>query len=477
MSTFYFYDLETTGISPKYGRIMQFAGRRVNEKLEPVGEPDDIYIKLNRDILPEPDAVLITGITPQKTLIDGSTEAEFLRYFESDIATPDTIFVGFNSIRFDDEFMRYTLYRNFYDPYEWQWKDGRSRWDILDLIRAMRALRPDGINWPIDSEGKATNRLELLTAANNIDHTQAHTALADVDATIELARLILKAQPKLFSYMLDMRDKKKVRAFVNSGEPFAYVSGRYESRYDKMTVAALAAELIDGSGALVYDLRYDPTAWASKTDAELAEAFNTRSEIPEERLPYKTLQYNRCPSIAPYGVVDAASAERLHIDHKVIAQNYAKLQSSKELTSRVMKLIIDKKKSYQTALLPDESSPDTRLYENFIPDHDKAESMRLRKTSLSELKTLIPDFEDGRLQGLYPLYKARNFPAALSDAERSVWDAHINAQLFAGGESSRVAKFMERIMELAARKSLTQDQKYLLEELKLYAESITPAAS
>src|SRR5476649_2439381 len=145
---FYFYDLETSGFSPRLARIMQFAGQRTDMNLKPIGEPDNVLIKMSADILPEPDAVLVHGVTPQQAITDGLSEAEFLKYFHEHIATPDTIFVGYNNIRFDDDFMRFTNWRNFYDAYEWAWKDGRNRWDMLDVARMTRALRPDGIKWP-----------------------------------------------------------------------------------------------------------------------------------------------------------------------------------------------------------------------------------------------------------------------------------------------------------------------------------------
>src|SRR3990167_1828689 len=108
--TFYFYDLETSGFNPRAARIMQFAVQRTDLNLKPVGKPHNFYIKLTDDILPDPDAVLITGITPQKTRAEGITEAEFLKVFHKEIATDGTIFVGFNTVRFDDEFMRFMQY-------------------------------------------------------------------------------------------------------------------------------------------------------------------------------------------------------------------------------------------------------------------------------------------------------------------------------------------------------------------------------
>ena len=188
--SFFFYDLETTGFDPKSSRIMQFAGQRTDMELQPIGEPVNVMIRLTPDVLPSPDAILVTGITPQQTLVDGLTEAEFLKLFVTEVATPGTIFTGFNSIRFDDEFVRYLHWRNFYDPYEWHWANNCSRWDVLDVVRMTRALRPDGIEWPFAPDGKPANRLEYLTKVNNLDHYKAHDALSDVHATIAVARLI-----------------------------------------------------------------------------------------------------------------------------------------------------------------------------------------------------------------------------------------------------------------------------------------------
>ncbi|MEK9195771.1 MAG: exodeoxyribonuclease I, partial [Patescibacteria group bacterium] len=223
--TLLFYDLETSGFNPREDKIMQFAGQRTDMDLNPVGEPINYYIKMTEDSLPSIDAVLLTGITPQKTLEDGITEAEFVKIFDAQISQPGTTFVGFNSIRFDDEFMRFFLYRNFYDAYEWQWKNNQSRWDLLDLVRMTRALRPEGIEWPVDEEGKSINKLELLTKANKLSHDSAHDAMSDVTGTIMLAKLIKSKQGKLFDYLLEMRDKKKVQEFLTKNNTFVYCSG------------------------------------------------------------------------------------------------------------------------------------------------------------------------------------------------------------------------------------------------------------
>lgn len=258
MKTFFFYDLETSGLNAREDRVMQFAGQRTDMELNPIGEPVNILVKMTEDALPSPGAIMVTKITPQDTLRDGITEAEFVKFVTEEVFVPNTIAVGYNTVRFDDEFMRATLWRNFYDPYEWEWKDGRSRWDILDVVRLTRALRPEGINWPFREDGAPTNRLELITKLNGVAHEHAHDALSDIYATIAVAKLIKEKQPKLFDFLLKMRDKKEIKKYVNldNKQPFVYASGRYANEFNKTTVAFPLTSGRNGN-VLVYDLRYN----------------------------------------------------------------------------------------------------------------------------------------------------------------------------------------------------------------------------
>ena len=104
-----------------------------------------VYSRPSPDYLPHPEACLITGITPQQALQEGVPESEFIATVHAELSQPGTCGVGYNSIRFDDEVTRYTLYRNFYDPYAREWQNGNSRWDLIDVARLCRALRPEGI--------------------------------------------------------------------------------------------------------------------------------------------------------------------------------------------------------------------------------------------------------------------------------------------------------------------------------------------
>jgi len=475
-ASFFFYDLETSGINSNEARIMQFAGMRTDMDLNPIGEPVDMLVQLPKDTLPDPDAIMVTGITPQKTQEEGYTEAEFLKIFTNEIATPDTIFVGYNTVRFDDEFVRYLHYRNFYDPYEWQWQDGKSRWDLLDVVRMTRALRPDGIEWPFDVNGKPTNRLELLTAMNKLDHEHAHDALSDVEATISVARLIRNKNEKLFDFLLSMRDKRKVAELATGGQPFVYTSGKYPSEFEKTTVVYRISDHPQKQGAFVYDLRHDPSQYKDMTPEQLVELWRWNKDPEAPRLPVKTMQYNRCPAVAPLGVLkDEADQKRLKINMDEIRHNLAVLKSMKDFADRLRQaweILEAERDTSKFATIEDDV--DGCMYSAFFEGGDKQKMSVVRAAKPEELSDLGLKFKDERLVKLLPLYKARNYPKLLTGEEREAWEQHCADKLLKGDQHSRMGRFFARLQELSQHEELTDHQRYLLEELKLYAESIMP---
>ncbi len=454
---------------------MQFAGQRTDLDLKPLGNPYNFLVALSDDVLPDPAAVLVTGITPQQSRADGITEADFLRIFHAEVVVPDTIFAGFNTVRFDDEFMRYLHYRNFYDPYEWQWQEGRSRWDLLDVVRMTRALRPDGIEWPVDSTGKPSCRLELMAAINNLDHHDAHDALSDVNATLALARLIKNKQPKLFDFLLSMRGRNQVDELVNRDQPFIYTSGKYDHKHQKTTIVRKLADHPKRKGALVYDLREDPTPFLKLSPPALAEAWRWKKDSSDPRLPIKTIQFNRCPAIAPLSVLDEASRERLGLNMAQIKKNLKVLKESKEFIGSVLHALELLDEKQQARLLETEDDVDARLYEGFFGDLDKTKMSIVRAAGSDDLAGLDVNFKDQRLQALLPLYKARNFYKYLTDKERAEWNIYKEQKLFGGGNKSRLADYFRQIEELKARQSLSPEQNYILDELILYGQSIMPS--
>ena len=476
--TFFFYDLETSGLSAKKDRIMQFAGQRTDMELNLVGEPINLLVKLSDDVLPSPYALMVTGISPQKTVEEGYSEAEFARKLCEEVFASDTIAVGYNNVRFDDEFVRYLCWRNFWDPYEWAWKNGRSRWDLLDVVRMTRALRPEGIEWPVDKEGKATNRLELLTKANGISHEAAHDAMSDVTALIGVTKLIREKQPQLFEYLLKMRDKKEVKKLVNLDDKkeFVYVSGRYEGEHEKATVVFPLTAGRNGN-VVVYDLRYDPSELIKMSEKKLASVvFGSRKRVlsnlspnddQDERAGYsrsviKELKYGHCPAVAPIGVLEQGDGwRRIGLEKEKVLENKRKLLEVPEFAERVREV-------YENGLeFETETDVESRLYEGFLNEADRTKAAVVRNAREDELADLHPDFVDERLAELLLHYKARNYPRSLSADEAMKWETWREARI--RGQLPGYVKVLEELSE-----TVDGEKQFVLQELQLWLERVVP---
>ena len=474
--TFFFYDLETSGLNSRNDRIMQFAGQRTDKDLQPIGDPYNLFIALNDDTLPSPQALIVTGISPQQTVSEGYTEAQFAQIFSEEIASHDTTMVGFNNIRFDDEFIRALLWRNFYDPYAWSYKDGRSRWDLLDAVRMTRALRPHDIKWP-EKDGMAVNTLELLAKENNLIHTKAHDALSDVEALIAMTKLLRDKQPQLYSYLLGLRHKQAVKALVSIDAPqaFVYTSGRYDASFNKTTVAWPICSGKNGN-VIVYDLRYDPSDLINLSADDIVQRLKmSREQLHDHsvhRPAVKELQYNRAPAVAPLGVLAQYDGwNKIGLTQTVIEAHLKTLRTHPDIAKKVEQAYNLIQSSRQQQRNCHSLEPEARLYDGFINDKDALRAETVRNAAVADLRGLALSFDDERLGPLLLHYKARSFPKLLRGTEASEWEQWRTQRL-----SRQYPDFMKQleIVSEAARKTDNENNHFIIQEMQLWAESIMP---
>ncbi|MBN2509016.1 MAG: exodeoxyribonuclease I [Spirochaetales bacterium] len=420
MASLYWYDLETFGRNPYYDRIAQFAGIRTDDEFNPVGDPLVVYLKITPDYLPDPQACLITGITPQHTVEMGLNEAEFARTIMNELSKPGTCALGYNSIRFDDEFIRNLLYRNFFDPYEREWAGGNSRWDILDLVRTAHDLRPEGIVWPKDETGNSRFKLELLSQANGIAHDQAHDALSDVQATIGLAKRIWEAQPKLFTYLFGIRRKKDVQGLIDlhAKTPFVHTSGMLRTRGGCSTslMMPLAPDPGNNNCIYCYDLRYDPELLLSGSVQDIRRRiFTPADQLDGERIHIKGVHVNKCPSISPVSVLDDRTAARLEIDLDKAREYYRLLKQEPLLTQKVSEVFATRS---DTSL----RDVDLAIYSGgFFNDKDRSRFSALREAAPEDLLGMAGGFQDSRIPQMIWRYAFRNYPSFMPLEEQKRW--------------------------------------------------------
>ncbi|PXZ04108.1 exodeoxyribonuclease I [Gilliamella apicola] len=424
--TFYFHDYETFGINPALDRPAQFAGVRTDSDFNIIEEPLVIYCQIAQDYLPDPEAVLITGITPQKTNQNGICEAEFTKLIHQEFSRPNTCILGYNNIRFDDEVTRNILYRNFYDPYAYSWRNGNSRWDLLDVVLACYALRPEGINWPTNVSGFPSFRLEDLTKANHIEHEHAHDAMSDVYATIAMAKLIKQAQPKLFNYFFTLRNKNKVAELIDIANmtPIIHVSGMLGSHRGNMAlVSPLAWHPTQKNAVIVCDLSGDIDSLITLPVETIREKLYTKTEdldVDEQRIPLKLIHINKCPIVAPLSTLLPDNAKRFNLDKQKCLTNQQKLlENQNTLQSKTYELF-----NVSNEYSNNNIDVDAQIYENFLNGQDLLKCETIRSTPPHLLDSLALNFDDSRLAKLFFRYKARNYPQTLTEQELRIWQDH-----------------------------------------------------
>lgn len=468
-SSLFWYDYETTGIDPRRDRPLQVAGIRTDEDLNEIGEPLNIYCQPSDDILPHPAACLITGITPSQLAEKGLSEAEFMARMHAEMIQPGTCAVGYNSLRFDDEVTRYSLYRNFFDPYAREWQGGNSRWDLIDLVRAAYALRPDGIVWP-EEEGRVSLKLERLTAANGIEHGQAHDALADVRATIALARLIRSKQPKLYNYLYHMRSKQRVLDQIRLLQPLVHISGRFAgTRHYLALVLPLAWHPRNRNALIVCDLHADPAPLLEEDGESLRRRLYTRREQlgdGELPVPLKLLHINRCPVLAPLNVLRGEDIQRLQLDMTGPLLHADRLVAAQAQWQDKLALIYG-----EEGFAPSED-PEQQLYDGFIGDRDRRLCEQVRSAEPSQLAKNAWPFDDARLPELLFRYRARNFASSLDAAEQQRWVEFCQQRLTRPecGAPNTLTNFEAALDEIFAQ--ATPGQQTVLTEWRDYAQQL-----
>jgi exodeoxyribonuclease-1 len=470
--SFYWHDYETFGVDPKRDRAVQFAGVRTDFDFNVIDDPLVIYCQLSDDTLPQPEACVVTGITPQIGIEKGVCEAEFIAAIHHEMAKKGTCTLGYNNLRFDDEVTRNLLYRNFYDPYAREWQQGNSRWDLMDLMRTGYALRPDGIKWPANEEGKVSLKLDQLTVENGIEHSTAHDALSDVYATIELAKLIKRAQPRLFQFLLDNRGKKAVSNLLQLGSytPVVHVSGMYgvDKQYLAL-VLPLCQHPTNNNGIIVYDLSISPDELLQLSAGEIQiRLFTPQSDLPEgvNRIPLKTVHINKCPVITPLAVLRPEDAIRLNINVKQAIEHVKMIQKSISLVSKIRE-VFSTSMGYEAI-----TDPDLMIYTGgFFSTRDKAIAEEIRGLSIEQLSDYKVVADDDRLAEMFFRYQARNYSDTLSAASKKKWLNFCRSRL-CDDSSDGFMGFLEYERKLSNLQQQEGINSEVIKSLQEYAEQL-----
>jgi exodeoxyribonuclease-1 len=449
MNSLLAYDYETTGLDPVRDRPVQFACLRLDMELNLIGRPTTLYCQPTPDHLPDPLACLLTGITPQRCEALGLPELQFVGTVLRELAAPGTIAFGYNSIAFDEEITRFMLWRNLVDPYAREWKDGCGRWDLLGLVRATWALRPETLEWPRNEQGEISFALERISAANGLPHEAAHDAMSDVLATVALARRIREHQPQLFAHCFSMLDKNLALQEMDaaSKNPFLLIGGTGRTAAAGVRIMMpLAPHPTNRNEVIAWDLAKDPRQLLD-IDAETMRRrlFTRPDERPDEfdPMPIFSIAANKSPVVFKnLGVLSRERAAELDIDVAAALANVPVMLGVMETVdlARLLQVVFTRELA--------ECDPDEALYAGFIGNADRRLLDQLRSMDPASFATVKPGFLDPRLDALFLRYKARHFPATLTQREEDKWEEHRFRKLIEGACGNRTVAM---VREAAAR--------------------------
>lgn len=421
--TFFFYDYETFGTNPFLDRPAQFAGIRTDMNFNIIEDEKKIYCKPPIDYLPSPESVIINEITPQKAIKKGVCEAYFSEYINNIFTTPNTCIIGYNNINFDDEFTRNIFYRNFFDPYDWCWKNNNSRWDLINIMRACYLLRPKGIKWVINKNNNPIFNLEKLTKKNKLKHENKHDAMSDVYATLRLAKLVKNHQPKLLNYLFKHRKKNNLISLIKikDMQPLLYISHIFSSkRHNASLVLPIVWHPVyKNTVIIVYDLNTDLSQINNFINLQKNNLENF-FKVYDKYHPIKFIYLNKCPILIPLSCLSIKDILNTNLNIELCKNNLSLIRKNFfKLQKKIFYLYYEHSKIIKCNI--SSNNVDTKLYESFFNNEDKLLFEKIKKNKFKKNNFINFDLYNNRIKSLLFNYRARNFPKTLNKLERNIW--------------------------------------------------------
>ena len=401
-ASYLFYDIETTGLNKAFDQVLQFAAIRTDQQLNEIGR-QNIKVKLRPDVIPSPLAILTNRI-PVSELARGLCEYEAIAQIHGLMNEPETVSIGYNTLGFDDEFLRFSFHRNLLPPYTHQYRNGCRRMDLFPITIVYWLYKRDVLAWP-KINGKPSLKLEHLGAENHLVNGQSHEALVDVETTVELARRFFKKK-KMWQYLEGYFDKE-TDAYRIAELPIACQSGAGEHRKGLMVSGEYGpaqnyqipvisiGESIPYSNQTLW-LRMDLPQLRETTPQSIAETswvIRKRLGEPGLLLPPHNRYWRR--------IGDERSA--------AFEENFEWLQANPEIFQQIIKYY----REYRYPFIPNLDA-DASLYQiGFYSRADEKLCRQFQQASLTEKAMLVEQFASPDARTLAYRILGRNYPHAL----------------------------------------------------------------
>ena len=385
--SFVFYDTETTGTHTAFDQILQFGAIRTDHELREL-ERFEIRCRLLPHVVPSPAALLTNGITVDQ-LTDPALPSHYqmVRAIKTKLEQwSPAVFVGHNSMRFDEHLLRQAFYQTLHPPYLTN-TNGNGRMDSLPVLRAAHFLVPGVLTVPVGDKGRPTFSLERLAPANRFVHAAAHDAIGDVEATLHLCRLVRLRAEALWSNCVRFARKAAVLDCAQRGEVFAYV-GSSNGRTSISVATALGSNPVGDSDLYMFDLSHDPHDLATLDDDALHKFLAVSPK------PVRRLRANAAPCIVPYEDVPARA--RAHLPGvEELERRAAPAREDADLRARLLAVIIGDR---------EESGPsphvEEQIYDGFPGREDQALMIAFHETEWVNRPVLLGGLADPQLRVL-----------------------------------------------------------------------------
>lgn len=458
-----FYDLETTGTDQYFDQIVQFAAVKTDSEFNQVDDPINILCQPRRDVIPSPGAFRTTCIDIEDLQKNGITEFEVShKVNELFVGEGHQCIVGYNSKFFDDRRIQTLFYRNILDPYKWSWEYGNSKLDIYDLVKLAYAFseRVPDISWP-EVEGKLSLKLENLSEANDLAHDDAHDALSDVYATINIAKFIKSRNPKLLDYLLGQRDKHNARNLIRPSQTFFHCSSFYGADNKFLSCQELIGNHPTNKNVLIcWNLSIDPIVTLTSSPEDVRENMYSKKDDRSFDVGFTEIKINQSPLIVPFSSSVEITQDRDTIERhsKIIKTNKEKLRSIvSEVYRREMPI----------------GDVDTNLYAgDYFGDRDR-DDKSISKFMKDPTNAKV-GWKTERFNELFTRLRWRNFPDKLDDIEKAQYREYLQKK-YHGKESGlgmNYDEYKSELGEILGEGGLSDKQNRILRNLDEYVEGL-----
>ncbi|MDU8351260.1 exodeoxyribonuclease I [Pseudomonas syringae pv. actinidiae] len=337
----HFYDFETADANPSTP-ILQFASVSTDHDLNVIkGSETNLIAKPSRHALPAPIAFMIHMLDLEHLKEHGLSERALVQHVVNIfLHSPNSQMAGYNTLSFDDKVLQHACFRNMLPPYDHQFMNGNTRFDVFKLVQLMFAFRPESLEFPKKEDGSFSLKLEQLSAANGIVHERAHDALSDVYATIGLARIIKGAEEKLYRFAQSMTVKQNAQDLILQGVPLLHVNFKYQQENRNTSlVHPLCVDASNKNKYIIANLREDPYNMLNMSPQELRHfMFTKREELAEDapRVGVSQVGINDMPLIVPAkNMLTPALATSMNLDVDQCMRNLEMIRQTVGFQSRI----------------------------------------------------------------------------------------------------------------------------------------------